>query len=654
MRFEKIMLEKYAWSIGTTSFRVENLRELIPEQLKLLNELNGEYLELDWNETKQTLYSELLTKKGLFEISKTLAKDARVKTSALAELGLTTEKRSVTRVGNNLINFFETESVDESKNIFLISEDSFVYLKQLLKYQTPYSEFKVKPFLVLLYLCSKFEDGLKMEYFTYMLPLCKNKNDVNEVVEWIENQKGYIEFLVKKILVSEKTQQVKEILETYKDLSEDEILALFPHGKGVSYVRPILELYSSFLRYKELSTTEEKYEVLKNLNFSSFKSRSLVQIKEFLFGVSNLTNNLNKENIIKKYESSCLGNSKNILYDLYVIYTLSSYLANLIEYQDLHLRYFKLADIFIIDSEKIELDIIPKFYFKKIQESLLDVPILSYELYREKLEKSEKLSEIYEFMDFDINILKDEIIRKYPSLREKDFEEEIKTLISDEKEQKFKKLIETKFKKENLVKLLKHLNEGNLKKLKEFGFDTSLPTILEYLIGISWYLISEKEGKIYNIFNLKLDSNLLPIRFASGGQADLIYKYSDGHDVLLEATMTQKDNQRKLELEPVPRHLGRYRMDVNDNAYTIFIAPNLDPNVLVNFRAMKELPYYNPSNLNKINGLKIIPLSLENLIYILNSNLHYSKLREDFEKYYQLEEKNGYVWFENTINIEYL
>ncbi|MGL4537896.1 MAG: AlwI family type II restriction endonuclease, partial [Cetobacterium sp.] len=278
----------------------------------------------------------------------------------------------------------------------------------------------------------------------------------------------------------------------------------------------------------------------------------------------------------------------------------------------------------------------------------------SYELYREKLEKSEKLSEIYEFMDFDINILKDEIIRKYPSLREKDFEEEIKTLISDEKEQKFKKLIETKFKKENLVKLLKHLNEGNSKKLKEFGFDTSLPTILEYLIGISWYLISEKEGKIYNIFNLKLDSNLLPIRFASGGQADLIYKYSDGHDVLLEATMTQKDNQRKLELEPVPRHLGRYRMDVNDNAYTIFIAPNLDPNVLVNFRAMKELPYYNPSNLNKINGLKIIPLSLENLIYILNSNLHYSKLREDFEKYYQLEEKNGYVWFENTINIEYL
>ena len=40
-RFEKISLEKYTWSIGTTSFRVENLRGLIPQQLDLLNELNG-------------------------------------------------------------------------------------------------------------------------------------------------------------------------------------------------------------------------------------------------------------------------------------------------------------------------------------------------------------------------------------------------------------------------------------------------------------------------------------------------------------------------------------------------------------------------------------------------------------------------------------
>ena len=39
-RFEKISLERYAWSIGTTSFRVENLREAIPQQLEVLEELN--------------------------------------------------------------------------------------------------------------------------------------------------------------------------------------------------------------------------------------------------------------------------------------------------------------------------------------------------------------------------------------------------------------------------------------------------------------------------------------------------------------------------------------------------------------------------------------------------------------------------------------
>ena len=657
-RFEKISLERYAWSIGTTSFRVENLREAIPQQLEVLEELNNKYSELNWDKKKQTLYSELLTEKNLFIIGKTLDKDARVKTSSLSELGLTTEDRKITDVGKYILNSYKEESLDSSKNIFNISEDSFMYLKQFLKLQTQYENFKVKPFLVLLYFCTQFPAGISLDYFKYLIPLCTTKEDIFEVKKYIEKNENYLKFILKKILKSEMTLKVKKILTTYDNLSEEEILSLFPNGKGPLYVKPILDLYNQLLKYKTLNNIEDKYDLLCNLNFRAFKPKSLGIIKKIIFGENTLQNTsnkkINKEKIINSFEKTSLVNSNILLFELYILYTLSSYLANLLEYNDLNIRYFKLTDIFIISDEKIELDILPKFYFLKISNQLLEVEILEKEEYREFLEKNIEFKDIYSFLNFDILSVKKEIIKKYPQLSEETFEDKIKDIILEEKEKKFRELIDKKFTRENVIKLLKAIQNNDKSTIKKFGFEASVPTILEYLVGISWFLISEKEGRLYDIFNLKLDSNAYPIRFASGGQADLIYKYSDGHDILLEVTMSERDNQRKLELEPVPRHLGRYKLFTNKNSYVIFIAPYLDPNVLVAFRAMKDLPYYDINDTSKyVNGLKIIPLSIENLIFILQSKIPYYQLKNKFENFYQDPERNGYILYKNLIDSSY-
>lgn len=655
-RVEKISLEKYAWSIGTTSFRVENLRESIPQQLEVLEELNGKYSELAWDKDKQILYSKLLTEKGIFIIDKTLDKDARVKTSSLSELGLVTEDRRITNVGEYILKSFKEESLDVSKNIFNISEDSFMYLKQFLKFQT-YDNFKVKPFLVLLYFCTKFPNGISLDYFKYLIPLCITKKDILEAIKCIEKKENYLNFIFKKVHESEMTLKVRKVLTTYQDLTDDEKLSLFPHGKGPSYVEPILELYNQLIEYKTLNNLDEKYKLLSNLNFKALKSRSLTTIKKIIFGENNnfSITGKNKEEIINHFEQTSLFKSTNLLFELYILYTVSSYLANLIEYSDLNIRYFKLTDIFVISDEKIELDILPKFYFSKISDQLLDVKILDNSEYREFLEKETDFKDIYPFLNFDISSVKAEIIKAYPQLSESNFDEKIKDIILDQKERKFRELVDKKFSREKVVELLKAIQNSDERSLKNYGFETNIPTILEYLVGISWFLISNKEGRLYDIFNLKLDSNSYPIRFASGGQADLIYKYSDGHHVLLEVTMSDKDGQRKLELEPVPRHLGRYKMFNNENSYVVFIAKDLDPNVLVSFRAMKNLPYYDPNNTSRfIKGLKIIPLSIKNLIYILKKEITYSDLKNYFEGYYNDDEIDGYILYKNTLNFYFL
>lgn len=652
-RFEKISLEKYTWSIGTTSFRVENLRGLIPQQLDLLNELNGRYPDLEWNTQKQELYSKLLTERGIFNIEKTLDKDARVKTSSLAELGLTTEKREITEIGNSLLDSYKKETLDNTSNIFQISNDSFIYLKQLLKYQT-YSEFKIKPFLVLLYFCTELENGLSLDYFTYLLPICSTKEETKWILNQIRENEPYIDIILNKIINSSNTQKVKEVTEEFQNLTDEEILSLFPHGKGSSYVTPILELHKQLSNYRNLISLEEKYNLIENLNFDALKKKSLTQIKEILFGTSIFNSGTDKQEVIGNFENTGLIKNPNLIYELYILYTLSSYLANLLEYKDLNLRYFKLTDIFIIGDEKIELDILPKAYFSKVSDSLLEVELWSEEEYRRKLENNIPFEKIYSFLDFNSEEIKYELMAKYPNLTFYNFDTQIKKILLDEKERQFRKLIEDKFTSENIIKILTEIKEGKSSFIKKIGFDTTIPTILEYIVGVAWFRISNQEGELYNIFNLKLDSNCYPVRFASGGQADLIYKYSDGHHLLLEVTMSEKDSQRKLELEPVPRHLGRYRLDGNDNSYTIFIAPYLDPNVLVSFRAMKYLPYYHPHNFTKVQGLKIIPLSIDNLIYILEENISYNRLKCEFEQFYLNNEIDGFLWYNNNINKTYL
>ena len=192
--------KSYSWSIGTTSFRTSQLNYKIERQLQLLKEFwkqnisknwfdstnNNFYIKLFKKETKPTQveYYEYLKKNNfLTGEAKIRDKDAREKTSGLVDIGVLTADRRLTEVGEKIEGLLNKEV--KKDNIFLISEDSYYYLLQFLKLQVTDGGLKIKPFIALIYMIEKL-DYLTYDEFTYLLPLCKNKYDVKEMIKTIK------------------------------------------------------------------------------------------------------------------------------------------------------------------------------------------------------------------------------------------------------------------------------------------------------------------------------------------------------------------------------------------------------------------------------------------------------------------------------------
>ena len=185
--------------------------------------------------------------------------------------------------------------------------------------------------------------------------------------------------------------------------------------------------------------------------------------------------------------------------------------------------------------------------------------------------------------------------------------------------------------------------------------NADIPTIFEYILGIVWYKISNRKGKILDYMKLSLDVDLLPKTHAAGGEADIVYEYEEceaypKHCLLLEATLSDGTNQRRMEMEPVSRHLGNHILRTNNlNSYCVFVTNELNINVISDFRSRKYTPYYDTTNSYKfINGMKIIPLEIENLKAIIKSRSHYETIYKIFEEAFKCT-MAPHKWYSHSI-----
>lgn len=644
--------KSYCWSFGTTSFRRENFNKTIEEQLQLLNKFWKEpgMNEMPWSDfIVQENYYNFLKKNG-FVVGEANRKDkdAREKTSGLVDIGLITEERIITNAGKSLLSVVNSNDFS-NESILNIPKDCHIYLKQLMKFGVGIDGKYIRPFIVILYILCELK-YISYDEFIYLIPLCVDKESTTDIIKNIKeyrNRKTSINNILWQKLLS--MNNYNEMLNYFLD-NKTTIELLCEIGinrKSRAYDKPYFHLYN--LLY-------DKYiNKIENLEYKIFESTLDIKIgihwRKFLFDTIN--KKAIKNDGIHHFKSTEFDNVndelnfKKIFFKYLHLFKAKSTLE---DYFDLNRRYIRTTNCILFRDNRVELDTIPSIIFNNSKENLLNI----IDLKSDDLFNDISLNEICP----NLIIQNDEFLKIASQKLNKTFSNlnEIYNETDNSRYINFNKLIDEKFSNDKLITILYCFEERKDSEINKYiTEEADIPTIFEYVLGIIWYIISGRTGKILDYMKLSLDADLLPRSHAVGGESDIVYEYEESlyfpkHTLLIEATLADKTNQRRMEMEPVSRHLGMHLLkSKNKNDYCIFATNYLDPNVISDFRSRKTSIFYNPSNKKeKINGMKIIPLETDLLKNILSKDISYNELYQHFKESFDVDLPPD-EWYDETI-----
>ena len=641
MSEENIAFKSFYYSLGTTSFRMQNFNQKIEQQLDLLNQFwkKPEYSNEKWesNEPVQEAYYNFIKESGFLKEGDAprKAKDARQKTSGMRDIGLIDDNRRLTSVGNKLLDIAKSGNFS-SDNFLQIPKDSFVYFQQLLKtYIGISNDSGVRPFVLLARLLKKF-NYLSKEEFMYLFPLCINR----ATTEFIENKLS--EFRGKNVNVGEIVTEIFMQQQNYidaldyfiaeKSVSEETFCTVGLNRKSKDYDRAYFPLYNAI---KKVYFDDDKSpKAIMALYEASDIGNVKTHWRKFLFKTSSSASI--KKSPLDQLQSTNMFTNLEDEKAFKTVFFKTMHMVKvertLEDYFDLNRRYLKISDTLLFADEQVKFDVIPKYYFSLLPDEFYNLAFVK----SDKLVELQSLEEISPFLKLD-----DEKLLKVINKDNKTaFSQigDIKQFVADERTKRFNKLIDEKFSDKQLIYILQLISKREDKEIQELVTDDAdIPTIFEYILGIAWYKISERKGDILSFMNLSLEADLLPKTHAGGGEADLVFQYEaengyPKHSLLIEATLADSTNQRRMEMEPVSRHLGEYRLTHKDlESYCVFITNFLHMNVISDFRNRRKMEYYGGKNGDEvINGMMITPLENELLVTILKTGVKYPQLYKLF------------------------
>lgn len=651
-----IPYKSFCWSLGTTSFRTKNFNKTIEEQLSLLNEfwILRENQNINWsgNNELQARYYDFMKQKGFVEgNAKNKPKDAREKTSGLVDIGLIDENRKLSDAGKALLHI-SSENDFSSDNQFQIAKDSFIYLKQLLKTSYTVEGQTVRPFLVLLYLLSKV-DYLTLDEYTYLLPLCVGANETDEIIEGIKKLRTNgttIDNIIINRLMNMNNYNTALDYFIENDVTESLICEIGLNRKSRHYDKPYFKLYEALCRVfveDDIDSLPSVYSATKDIKIGKWW-------RSYLFDTTS-------ETAIGKFPSDHLkvtlfnGVTGEIEFKKAFFKTMHLFKAKatLSDYLDLNRRYIKTTDIVLFEDDTVKLDVVPQYFFKSVMDQLYSDIFVKSELLYENCSIESISACLVVSDDTIIDGINEELGLSVTTI------EAAREALEDNRYQRLQHLIDTKFTDENLLSLLDYFEDRNDTEIRNMVTDNAdVPTIFEYVLGILWYKASERQGKILDYMKLSLDADLLPKTHAAGGEADIVYEYCateayPEHTLLLEATLADSTNQRRMEMEPVSRHLGRHLIRTgNLNSYCVFATNYLDINVIADFRGRKSMPFYDTQDYSKsVNGMKIIPLQTSELKKIISNGRTYKELYPLFEEAFNSTLPPHEWYIKNVTNI---
>ena len=312
------------------------------------------------------------------------------------------------------------------------------------------------------------------------------------------------------------------------------------------------------------------------------------------------------------------------------------------DYADLNRRYFQLTDVVVFDDDIVELDVLPKALVSKIgewleKEAFRDCRLLEQDVPLEHIVTA-VLPQKEALVVAAIGCSMDSVNACGGT----------RAVLKSERYSRFSTMLHQKFPIETISKLLvmveDRANDAEVQKLVTDNAD--VPTIFEYIVGLAWYYVSGEKGDVLEYMNLSLGPDFLPKTHAGGGEADIVWQYSanpphyDRHALLLEVTLAERDTQRRMEMEPVTRHMGNYMLahPTERNSYCTFATTNLDLNVISDYRGKKHQTFYDPLDRRRhIDGMKIMPIDTKMLRRMLERRLEYSTVYKMFDDYFNRE-----------------
>lgn len=641
MAEENIAFKSFYYSLGTTSFRMQNFNQKIEQQLDLLNQFwqKPEFTNEKWesNEPIQEAYYNFIKANDFLKEGDAprKAKDARQKTSGMRDIGLIDDNRRLTSVGKKLLQIAKSGDFT-SDNFLQIPKDSFVYFQQLLKtYIAIDKDSGIRPFVLLARLLKKF-NFLNKEEFMYLFPLCINK----ETTEFIE--KKLSGFRGKDVNVGEivtdifmQQQNYKDALDFFiaeKTVTEETFCKVGLNRKSKDYDRAYLPLYNAI---KKVYFDDDKSEkAIMALYEASDIGNVKTHWRKFLFKTSSSASI--KKSPLDQLQLANMFSNLDDETSLRTVFFKTMHMVKvertLEDYFDLNRRYLKITDTLLFADGQVKFDVIPKYYFSLLPDNFYNLAFV----------KSENLFDLQSLEEISPLLKLDEIklLKAINKDNKTSFDQigDIKKFVADERTERFNKLIDEKFSDAQLIYILQLISKRADKEVQELVTDDAdIPTIFEYVLGIVWYKISERKGNILSFMNLSLEADLLPKTHAGGGEADLVFQYEaengyPKHSLLIEATLADSTNQRRMEMEPVSRHLGEYTLSHKGlDSYCVFITNFLHMNVISDFRNRRKMEYYGGKNGDEvINGMMITPLENELLVTILRNKVTYAKLYKLF------------------------
>lgn len=579
----------------------------------------------NWIENNITKFAKVL--------DEAIEKRARHYTSNLVKMGFTTANRSITEAGYSYLR--GSVARDELEELLPLDNVNIALFRQLSKLKIFGSSNNGKrkyysPFIMALILLLNNETIDAHSFEVVVQGLSPYSSD--EVKKAIRNNEISVVELEESIRNIDIT--IPKELVGQRDVDFDVFKNIFKGSKKNDSISKLYYDFFSVLRDFRNNKTEETYaELIKCLDQDNIASiYKAFGYGKAVFAAGNRGSRYNLERFIEKNANHPLLISEDFVGEFYTAFTRSKWIDGIREYSDTTIRLLSATGLFKFKN-------LPELSYKEILSLIFNVEQLRQNVFGEMTDeeyahyeevedsyfgKNIPLVEIFNYTHDDIST----ITSKLEKLLGVSAATDVKKFLNDQKNADFIAHINDKYPKEKIIELLPMFSDrkkdNQIK--KEVNDAATVPTIYEYIIGIAWYYISNKEFDLYNSLNLTLNADFEPVIHAGGGDGDIVIHYEE-FIIMLEVTLMNKQAQKRGEWEPVLRHsLNLKAANEPTETITFFIADELDYNTINIWRAVASVSLESTNTHTRVDGVVIMPFTNNEVLDFLKNSVYYKDI----------------------------